>query len=296
MISSISKQTKMIIIEEALSNGVHYITESDIAFLVEGKLELLKNQNPNISTEHEHSSDIKTGAADIIDHLASADPTQNKAHTPYLVSLYKQGKIRQEDTPRIQDTLENFEAHKKFLTPEQKQVNIKRYPSLSDVSDAVIPHMGKQTAKGERKAASDTRKEMLDNLDIKGKHELVLNHPQADIYNLKDKDTSTRLYGKGYENKSESHPFATSWCTAGSGRNYFDSYKKDGAGAGELPNSFFVIHRKSDGEVFQMHPASGQFMDRKDNSISYDDYNSISGAVKAAHDQDLFGLKKYQKS
>lgn len=289
-IKDISKLLKLVLIEEQDHKNDALLTEEEVAMLIEARIDTIKEKNPVLSTEHDHFAEHKDAGA-IIDHLANnADPTRNKAHTEYLVGQYKQGAIRQEDAPQIHATLSEFERVKSKLPVEQRQVTKKVFPTIGAIRTAIAPFADVVGKKSERNARSQERKAVLNNLDIPGKHELVLQHPEADVYELRDKETSKTLYGGGAEGKTESHPHATGWCTAtrNEKENMFDRYTKDKNVVGQKGNTLLVFHRKSDGEIFQAHPITGQFQDRRNDEISFNDFGSIAGAVGAAHEKKLF--------
>ena len=243
------------------------ITETSIAYvmlnediLLEDRLQYLKDNTKTLSTDHDTTGTHKS-TADIVQHFADhGDPTTNKQHTQYAVGLYRNKAIRQEDAPRLKSALTSFDRYKGKLKPEEKQLTTKNYPSIASIEDKVAPHEGTMASK----------KEAQKTLDQPG-HKLLHEDKDIAIYHLSDKEASKNLYGGGHQRGGT----GTSWCTAArSDNNMFDHYHKQGP--------IHVIHRKSDGAVFQMHPESNQFMDHKDNPISDDDYKSIQPALHKA--------------
>jgi hypothetical protein len=243
------------------------ITESAIAYvlmnesiLLEDRLEYLKQNTKTLSTDHDTLAKHKDTPS-IVQHLAdNADPTKNKAHTQYAVGLYRNKALKQEDAPRLKEALANFDKYKGKLKPEEKQLTTKNYPSISHIEDKIAPHLGTMTSK---KQAEKT-------LDQPG-HKLVHDDKDISIYHLTAKEPSQNLYGGGHAKGGT----GTSWCTAARSDNcMFDQYHKQG--------KIHVIHRKSDGAVFQMHPESNSFMDAKDNTISPEDFKSIAPALHKA--------------
>lgn len=239
--------------------AISYVMQN-MNLLTEDRIQFLKDNTKKLSTEHDPHGEHKK-PEDIIQHFAdNGDPTKNKVHTQYLVNLYKSGKIRQEDTPQAHETLTNFEKYKVKLSPEDKQLNVKSYPKLSDVEDKIAPHVGTMASK---KQAEKT-------LDQPG-HVKKYEDDKIAIYHLKDAETSKNLYGGGHSRGG----LGTSWCTAArSDDNRFNQYNKDGP--------MHVVHRKSDGAVFQYHPDSNQFQDAKNNEISHEDFKSISPSLHKA--------------
>ena len=78
--------------------------------ILEDRLNKIKDIFKNkIDTSHDTLAQHKDSDA-IVDHFAThADPTQNKAHTQWIVNLYRQGQFRQEDHPRIREALSTFD-------------------------------------------------------------------------------------------------------------------------------------------------------------------------------------------
>ena len=228
--------------------------------LVEDRLDFLKQNTKTLDTSHDPHGEHKE-TADIVQHFADkADPTPNKSLTQYAVGLYRNKAIKQEDAPQLKDALTNFEKYKSKLKPEEKQLTTKMYPKVSDIEDKIAPHLGTMASK----------KEAQRTLEQPG-HKLVHDDKDISIYHLTTTEASKAIYGGGHARGST----GTGWCTAArSDNNMFDHY----AGRGKI----HVIHRKSDGAVFQMAPEDGEFMDKKNNPISHDDFKSIAPALHAA--------------
>jgi hypothetical protein len=243
------------------------ITETAIAYvmlnkdiLLEDRLQYLKDTTKKLDTSHDTTGTHKE-TSDIVQHFAdNGDPTKNKQHTQYAVGLYRNKAIRQEDAGRLKSALGNFEKYKGKLKPEEKVMSIKNYPTISAIEDKVAPHLGTMSSK----------KEAEKTLDQPG-HKNVYEDKDIAIYHLTDVDASKNLYGGGHQRGGT----GTSWCTAArSDANMFKNYHDKGP--------LHVIHRKSDGAVFQMHPDSNSFMDAKDNPISAEDFKSIQPAFHKA--------------
>lgn len=251
-----------------------YATHSQIQYvllcediLLENRLQYLKDNTRPFDISHDTTAKHQDHSA-IIDHFANnADPSKNKQYTQYVLGLYKSKAIRQEDTDRVKDAITNFDRYKHKLAPEKKQLTVKNYPTTASIHDAIKPYVGTAVTKAEK------REEVKQNLDIPGKHELKYEDDNIKIFHLKDKDTSKKLYCSTNDKNPGAHP--TEWCTArDTENNMFDQYHKDGP--------LHVIHRKSDGAVFQYHAESNQFMNKEDNSISDDDFMSIHKSLHKA--------------
>jgi hypothetical protein len=231
--------------------------------LMEDRIEYLKKNIKAIDTSHDPHALHKSTEA-IIDHFANtADPSKNKVHTQFLLGLYKNKSIRQEDSPRIKEALTNFDKYKSKLSSDDRQLNIKRFPTLASLEDKVAPHIGKETV-SKSQAGKD--------LEQPG-HELQYEDDKIKVFKLSSKEASQNLYGGGHNRGG----LGTSWCTAARSDNcMYDHYSKD--------SPLYVVHRKSDGEPFQYHVSSGQFMNRKDDTISDEEFSSIKDSLHKAWD------------
>jgi len=205
--------------------------------LLENRIETLKTKvfNDGFDTTHDKQAQHRDTSG-IIDHFANkADPTSKKTHTQWILNQYKAGKIRQEDHSRINDALSKFETHKGKLSPEQRDLN--RYKSLSDVEDAVKPHLGTTTKRQQKKAIKSEGADLVHNDEKRG----------VTVHHIKTKQASCS-YGAG-----------TKWCTAGKTDNTFNRDNKDGP--------MFIIQHG--GRKYQFHNASGQSMDEKNKPVSF---------------------------
>ena len=185
-----------------------------------------------------------------------ADPKQGRGsrYIDWLVKGHKAGKHLPEDTFRLRAGLNNFETYKNRL--EKKDIN--QYKDISEIEDAVHPHLGVLSAT----AASDAKTYF-------GKpehHEKIFdNGAGLQVYHTKTKEASAAIYGGGW-NAGGCH---SSWCTAAdSDRNRFDSYSESGK------NPLYQIHTP-DGKVYQDEFGSdsygGGLKDAKNNSVERSD-------------------------
>lgn len=206
--------------------------------LLENRIGFLKqNFEGKLNTNHDPYGVHKT-TNDIVDHFSTnADPTKNKSHTQWILKQYQQGRIRQEDHPRIKEALSNFEQHKGKLANR----DINSYKSLSDIEDAIKPHLGTPEPVSKRQETKKIKEEGS---------EVIHSSPNLTVRKLKTKEAACH-YGAG-----------TQWCTAARENNMFDSYNQDGP--------LYVIHHKDENDnerKYQYHPASDQFMDEQDNPV-----------------------------
>ena len=95
-----------------LEEKYNILTEEQIAYLIENRIEFIKNAvKDKISTEHDPAS-VKLNSDKIVDHIANKiDPTSNKSHTQWLVNRYKSGDFQLGDKS-IKKTLESYEESK----------------------------------------------------------------------------------------------------------------------------------------------------------------------------------------
>jgi hypothetical protein len=137
---------------EAASEILHGTLYESI-MLVENRIQFLKDKNPDIDTSHDEFAVHRDSGA-IIDHLSThADPTNNKAFTPWIINQYKKKTFKQEDVGMVHNALSNFDRYKKKL--EKKDIG--QYKNVAEVQDAVQPHLG--TAATKKEAAKEIEKQ-----------------------------------------------------------------------------------------------------------------------------------------
>ena len=224
--------------------------------LTEDRIQFLKANMPDISTDHDVLA-THTNHADIIDHFAEhGDPTKNKRYTQWIMNRYKDKDFRQEDAPRIHDALTLFDKHKAKL--DKKDIN--SYKSISDLASAVSPYREKPATKAEATAES-----------IEKGRTLIHDDGATKVYRLEQgkhgKAASQAIYGGG----SDLGGTHTDWCTAARSEHcMYDHYTKY--------KPLYVIHGK-DGSVYQAHPDTLQFMDAKDRPVTQDAPEDVKNAL-----------------
>lgn len=202
--------------------------------LLENRLEVLKDKFNDLDTYHDTLAKYKK-AHEVVQYFANtADPTSNKKHTQWILNQYKKKNIRQEDSPRIKETLSNFEKHKNKL--QNKDLN--SYKHLNDVEDAVEPHID---SKSKREEVKDVKHEGA---------EKIHDENGVQVHHLKTKEAACK-YGGG-----------TKWCTAAKKNNMFDDYNSEG-------KIYHVKARDENGKMakYQFHHESGQYMNSKDEDV-----------------------------
>ena len=162
------------------------IAEAYISILIEGRIDDLKKQNPNLSTE--------------IDSYSSADPTPQKKFVPWLVSQHKKGNVTP-DEPNLNQTLSGFETYK-------SRHGIKDHSSKSyqEIRDAVQPFLGTATTN------KDLKKQQV--------HEGIDQIYSSDdgkiqAFRVKTKEASQHVYGGG----KKLGGLHTDWCVAARSEN-----------------------------------------------------------------------------
>ena len=144
-------------------------------FLLEGKIDDLKAQNPSLHHE--------------IDAYADADPSQTKKFVPWLVSQHKRGNVTP-DHPDLHQVLGNYDRYKNIH-------GIKDHASktFQEVHSTIMPLIG----------SGSTKAEIADQGHVKI-------HDSGDIqaYHVDNKEASQKFYGGG----PEAGPTNTRWCVS----------------------------------------------------------------------------------
>ena len=144
-------------------------------FLLEGKIDDLKTQNPSLHRE--------------IDLYSAADPTSTKKFVPWLVSQHKKGNVTP-DHPDLHQVLGNYDRYKNIH-------GIKDHASktFQEVHSAIMPLIG----------SGSTKAEIADQGHVKI-------HDSGDVqaYHVANKQASQKYYGGG----PEAGPTNTRWCVS----------------------------------------------------------------------------------
>jgi hypothetical protein len=172
-------------------------------------------------------------------YFEPADPTPQKQYILWLLRMYTSGEIKRlEDVlSAVKPVLAKFHEAKirKKLPDHMRDIN--RYKSLTqfyrDVDSISLPE-----------------KELTN----KGNSEVYYEDGHVRIMYPKD-EAAACYYGQ-----------QTKWCTAGREHNMFDYYNKQGPMYIILPK-----HPRHNGEKYQIHFESGQFMNELDDAVSPDD-------------------------
>jgi hypothetical protein len=207
---------------------------------------VLKDPSPEISTVYnllhdrkELDPNTKTNALiSVMQAIEACDPTKNKEYTVFLAKMYAQGgwgaKIEDMES-KIKPALAKFHTLKLKKKLPSPRNDIMRYSDLANfvsvMDEYEEPDEKKKLDKGDAVTA-------FENDQVR----IVIPNDQA----------AACYYGQG-----------TRWCTASTqGTNYFNHYHKDGQMYILLPKN-----PKHQGEKYQLHFPSEQFMDEEDHGV-----------------------------
>ena len=144
-------------------------------FLLEGKIDDLKVQNPGLHKE--------------IDQYTAADPSPTKKFVPWLVSQHKKGNVTP-NHPDLHAVLGNYDRYKNIH-------GIKDHASktFQEIGATIMPLIG----------TGSTKAEIADQGHVKI-------HDSGDIqaYHVANKEASQKFYGGG----PEAGPTNTTWCVS----------------------------------------------------------------------------------
>lgn len=178
---------------------------------------------------------------DILNAIEQADPTPNKEYAQWLAKCYANEAQKLEDiTSKGTDWLKKYHQFKvKKLLPDNLRniANIK-FSQLYDIvaNDELNAKLGAiENAPSKNKGQAET---VLDNAEVR-------------IIVPLD-ETGACYYGQG-----------TQWCTAARNNNMFNRYNKDGRMYILLPKQ-----PQYEGEKYQLHFPTGQYMDETDNVVN----------------------------
>jgi hypothetical protein len=173
----------------------------------------------------------------VITTIEQSDPTRNKEYVQAMAKLYSKGGIRFEDLgSTVAEYLTKFHKLKQKRMIPSPRNDFMGYADIGDfysvVDEYPNPEEKAQTDKGQAKAY----------------------YEDAEIRVIVPEDqTAACYYGQG-----------TRWCTAGRTGNMFNHYSQQGP-------LYVVIPKKpklAQGEKYQFHFESAQFMDTTDTPIS----------------------------
>ena len=152
----------------------------------------------------------------------------------WLANQYIAKLFRLEDAERVSNVIKQFTQAKSRLP--QKDINQYTFRSLEDKMDEIF-----SVELGKNKPEQQTFK-------VPGDTKVLYNGPLG-LLVIPETHEASCILGKG-----------TKWCTTSTDSTPFDEYTEDGP---------LYIWRDKNGEKYQFHFASAQFMDSGDNPISH---------------------------
>lgn len=171
--------------------------------------------------------------------LENADPTPNKKYMVWLAKMYATGGYQsnyEDMASTVRENLAKFDKLNLKRMIAAPYNDIMRFKNIRDFLDLVEPMSDPFDDK--QGANKGTAKEYYEDSEIRV---IIPEDMNAACY-----------YGQG-----------TRWCTAAKNNNMYERYTADG-------NLYIMLPKqpKYDGEKYQLHFASGQFMDEGDSPIS----------------------------
>lgn len=183
-----------------------------------------------------HPNDKQDLLNKVFAQIEMGDPTKNKEYSQWLARMYSKQIIPLEDIKsKMRDALEKYATLKlrKKLKPEHKDINQMKKPV--DLLTAMADY-----------SEEDLEAPVTD----RGSSREIYRDSEIRVIVPKDKAAAC-YYGQG-----------TKWCTAARSNNMFDQYHKMGDMYIIMPNN-----PKYEGEKYQFHFQSGQFMDEQDREV-----------------------------
>ena len=202
--------------------------------------------------------------------LIFADPTSNPnkdkmgKYGKWILTLYKQGKLKTGDIPELRDSLTYFDRFKGKL--EKKDIN--QYHSVHELYGTI-----KQFTKDPNQATS--KSDELRKMKQQGAEKVYEDGVWLVI--VPHTEQAACLYGKG-----------TKWCTAATGDdNMFKYYNEEGR--------LYININKKTGRKYQFHFESRQFMDEQDHNIEQpiDETIGMTDGLKNFYNHAVFAGSLY---
>lgn len=173
----------------------------------------------------------------VIEPLERADPTKNNQYVQNLIKFYIAGEQLEDLKSTAVDYLKKFhklKAKKQIPSPRN---DINRYANFGDFASVIDEYPDPEKAEKSKGDAQEVYKD-------------------ANVRIITPKNTEAACYyGQG-----------TRWCTAADNNNLFDVYNLQGPMYILLPTK-----QKYNGEKYQIHPESQQYMDETDKAVSAQD-------------------------
>ena len=180
----------------------------------------------------------------ILEYFEARDPTKTKTYVPWMLrSWINEPKGRMEDMNRG-DLLSLYQAAKNrnVIRPEHKDIN--KFKTYGEFENTI------RSSYSEEDLLSDAERKQREQA-AKGAAKEVYEDPTVRVIQPED-EAAACYYGQG-----------TQWCTAATrGNNMFNRYNQNGP--------MYILIPKNpeyEGEKYQIHLASAQFMDEQDSPV-----------------------------
>jgi hypothetical protein len=197
-------------------------------------------QNILSSDEPAMIETVKNIVNSVLEAIEEKDPTPNKQYTQWLARMYSKGGLKIEDLNRA-NLLGLYDTAKKRRLIGADHADINKFKTYKDFEDTIL-----QYNLADRLRAADEKRGAN-----RGRAKEVYNDSSVRIIVPEDQEAAC-YYGQG-----------TRWCTAATqGNNYFNQYNRSGPLYIMLPKQ--PMH---EGEKYQLHFGSSQFMDEHDDSV-----------------------------
>jgi serine protease inhibitor ecotin len=178
----------------------------------------------------------------ILSTLEAQDPTTTKEYTQWLARTWAtaNGQAKIEDMNRNGLlTVYTLGKRRRLISPEHADIN--KFKTYAEFENAILNNYDLERLGGEASKQQANR----------GNAVTVYDDNYCRVIQPKDTEAAC-YYGQG-----------TRWCTAATrGNNYFDTYNSQGPMYIILPKQ-----PKYDGEKYQLHFPSAQYMDEQDDSV-----------------------------
>jgi hypothetical protein len=175
---------------------------------------------------------------EVMSAIEAADPTNNKKYTQWMARQFAQGQVlKLED---VVSTLANYVAKFDNLNRKKKIPSpfndINRYKTVNDFMNKM-----------------DEYEDIVDDSEDKNSKAKKVYADEDVTVVVPENEAAACKYGRG-----------TRWCTASTkGQNYFDQYNRQGPMYILMPKTPTYTDEK-----YQLHFASGQFMDETDGEVA----------------------------
>jgi len=164
----------------------------------------------------------------------------DKGYFNWLYRMVSSNKLKEEDFYKVKEYLALFDANKKMLDVENRDIN--KFKSVPDLYNAIKHFEGASSEELMTPSGLEKKikKEEVDKVYEDGEWLVMIPHTER----------ASCLIGKG-----------TKWCTAADkANNMFDSYNNKG--------NLYVIVNKSSNEKYQLHYESHDIMDASDRPVN----------------------------